>query len=365
MKKLIKKILGYINWFLAILLILANLSVFISPEQFWPAAFLGLLFPFLLILNFAFGLYWALNYKRMFLLPLIALVVSWSNVQHTFQFRGKDEKALESSRQELTLLTYNVQVFNLLGSNTFGKEQEQLLQFLLSKDPDVICLQEFYINPRKGLPLMKIDTMFSEFPHKHIYWISQDGPERYGIVIYSKYPILRRASKSFEGSFNASVYTDLKIGPDTLRIFNSHLQSIKFNRDNYNFITHQSRYNQKEKIEAIQDISTRLKEAFIKRSRQADYLSEQIEHTSYPTVVCGDFNDTPVSYSYRQIKGNLEDAFVNGGQHFGNTYVGKFPSYRIDFVFHSHDFETLGFEVPRVAFSDHYPIISRLALDKD
>lgn len=365
MRKLIRKLLTYLTWIVAILLSLANLSVFISPEHFWPIAFLGLLFPFLLILNTALFFYWTIRIRRLLILPLVALLISWPNVQNTFQLSGPQETLSEKRQipdKKLKIFTYNVQIFNLLGSNTFGESQKKMFQDIKAANPDIICFQEFYTNHGKGLDITTIDNLLSAYPYKHVYWISSSAVAKYGIVIYSKFPIIKKRSIGFQNSYNASIYSDIKYKDDTLRLFNNHLQSIKFNRDDYKFISNQSKFNQKEKLKAVQDISNRLKRAFIKRSNQANLLSQKIEQSPHPVIVCGDFNDTPVSYTYRKIKGKLEDAFVNAGIGFANTYVGKFPSYRIDFVFHSEEMETKSFSVPHIKYSDHYPVSVEIVL---
>ena len=365
MRKIVTKILIYSTWIVAILLSIANLTIYISPEIFWPTAFLGLLFPFLLILTIALFFYWTIRLKKILILPVLALLISWNNVEHTFQIGGKKLSSKEltrSNQTELKILTYNVQIFKLLGNAHFGEEQHQMFREIKQEDPDIICFQEFYINAEKGLSLSKLNGLLAAYPYRHLYWINQSSAAKYGIVIYSKHPLIKRSSITFQKSHNASIFADIKIGNDTLRIFNSHLQSIKFNKNNYQFISNQSKYNQKEKIKALQDISGRLKKAFIKRAHQANMLSEQIQKSPYPVIVCGDFNDTPVSYTYRKIKGNLEDTFVHAGKGFGNTYVGKFPSYRIDFVFHSNEMGTKTFYTPRFKYSDHYPVFTEIVL---
>ena len=106
----------------------------------------------------------------------------------------------------------------------------------------------------------------------------------------------------------------------------------------------------------IKDISHRLKYAFRKRAHQADVLSDHIHTSPYPVIVCGDFNDTPVSYTYHKIRGDLVDAFIESGRGIGNTYSGMFPSYRIDYILHSRNLRSGGFETVRVDYSDHFPV---------
>ena len=366
MRKIFRKILVYLTWIIAILLSLANLTIYISPEIYWPTAFLGLLFPFLLVFTIAMFFYWTIRVRKLLILPLIALIISWNNAQNSFQLSGKQQTTPEkhaNKKIELTILTYNVQIFNLLGNSSFGKHQQEMFTKIKKEDPDLICFQEFYSNAEKELPLKKIDRLLSDYSHKHIYWINSSSGANYGIVTYSKYPIVEKKSIGFQNTYNASIYSDIKVMEDTIRVFNNHLQSIKFDRDNYKFITNQNKYNQQEKLKALKDISSRLKKAFIKRSDQANLLAEKISQSPYPVIVCGDFNDTPVSYSYHKIRGELEDAFVNAGIGFGNTYVGKFPSYRIDFIFHSKEMATKSFKVPRIKYSDHYPAAAELIIE--
>ena len=365
MRKLFRKILVYLTWVLAILLSIANLTVYISPETFWPTAFLGLLFPFLLVFTTALFFYWTIRLRKLLIIPLIALIISWNNVENSFQLSGKQKTIADeqtSEAKELKILTYNVQIFNLLGNTSFSKHQQEMFARIKAENPDIICFQEFYTNTEKGLSLYKIDQLLSDYPHKHIYWINNSDITSYGIVTYSKYPIVKKESIGFQNTSNASIFSDIKIMEDTLRVFNNHLQSIKFDRDNYEFITNQNKYNQQEKLKAVKDISSRLKSAFIKRSNQAKKKKKKISQSPYSVIVCGDFNDTPVSYSYHKIKGELEDAFVNAGTGFGNTYVGKFPSYRIDFIFHGKEMTTKTFNVPRIKYSDHYPVTTELII---
>ena len=41
----------------------------------------------------------------------------------------------------------------------------------------------------------------------------------------------------------------------------------------------------------------------------------------YPIIICGDFNDTPVSYAYQQLGDNMIDAFLESGNGIGKVLV--------------------------------------------
>ena len=80
--------------------------------------------------------------------------------------------------------------------------------------------------------------------------------------------------------------------------------------------------------------------------------------------MCGDFNDTPSSYTYTTISKNLKDAFVETGTGFGRTYVGKFPSYRIDYILYQGELNAYDFQTLPDELSDHYPITAFFELKK-
>jgi endonuclease/exonuclease/phosphatase family metal-dependent hydrolase len=106
-----------------------------------------------------------------------------------------------------------------------------------------------------------------------------------------------------------------------------------------------------------------LKNAFIKRARQADMLAEKISESPYPVIICGDFNDTPVSYTYKKIKSSLSDSFMEAGSGIGSTYSKIFPSFRIDYSLHESNMKAIYTERVRLKLSDHYPVLTYLRLD--
>ena len=76
----------------------------------------------------------------------------------------------------------------------------------------------------------------------------------------------------------------------------------------------------------------------------------------YPVIVCGDFNDTPLSYVYNQFNTNLVDAYRETATGIGVTYAGRVPAGRIDYNLHSGDLGANDFGIQSVPFSDHRAI---------
>ena len=115
---------------------------------------------------------------------------------------------------------------------------------------------------------------------------------------------------------------------------------------------------EKEKLNEIKSITSSLKNGFIRRASQSQILKSNLDSSPYPVIVAGDFNDTPVSYSYRKIRKGLFDSFVTSGYGAGFTYKGKYPPNRIDYILYDNNLECREFNIIKVKYSDHYPIIA-------
>jgi endonuclease/exonuclease/phosphatase (EEP) superfamily protein YafD len=119
-------------------------------------------------------------------------------------------------------------------------------------------------------------------------------------------------------------------------------------------------YNEKQ-LRELQDLSLKLKTAYIKRAEQAKKVTHHRKSSPYPVIVCGDFNDTPVSFAYHKMSTGLKDAFLQKGKGRGNTYLGRF-SLRIDYILYSNGIEALEFDKIEAELSDHYPILSNFRI---
>jgi endonuclease/exonuclease/phosphatase family metal-dependent hydrolase len=142
-----------------------------------------------------------------------------------------------------------------------------------------------------------------------------------------------------------------------------HLQSIRFQKADYKFIEQVSNdtTDTKDEMEKSKTILRRLKRAFVKRAVQADAIAAHIKNCKYKVIVCGDFNDTPASYVYNTVRGDLKDAFIESGAGFEQTYAGKFPRFRIDYILHSKEFNSKEYHHVSESNTDHYPIVSYIS----
>ncbi|HWY12591.1 MAG TPA: endonuclease/exonuclease/phosphatase family protein, partial [Bacteroidia bacterium] len=218
----------------------------------------------------------------------------------------------------------------------------------------------FYTSSRPE-GLNNIDTVLSVINTKYYhteYTTTREKQDYFGIATFSKYPIINKGKIVFNTrSNNICIYTDVLIEKDTVRVYNMHLQSISFTIKDYAFVDDlQDGDDAKDELENSKNILRRLKRAFVKRAEQAEKVSVSIKNCRYKIILCGDFNDTPASYAYNSISNNLKDAFIEKGNGFGRTYVGKFPSFRIDYILHSKDIKCTKFSRSEETFTDHYPI---------
>jgi endonuclease/exonuclease/phosphatase family metal-dependent hydrolase len=157
------------------------------------------------------------------------------------------------------------------------------------------------------------------------------------------------------------IYADIVKGDDTLRIINMHLESYRFNEKDYSDIQ-KIKSQEDTGLKATKSIVQKMREAYIRRSQQADIVGNFIRQSPYPVIVCGDFNDTPASYTYFTIKGELQDAFLQKGWGIGRTFTGLAPTLRIDYIFVNNHFKVNSFRKIISDLSDHYPVIANLSL---
>jgi endonuclease/exonuclease/phosphatase family metal-dependent hydrolase len=336
--------------------------VYVNPEKSWFFAFFGLGYPFLLLGNLLFVVFWILKKKKFFLVPLIAILIGWSYISSLMQISLKKTDLAKIEEPVFSIISYNVRLFDVYDWNKEENTSGKIFEFINSQSPDFICFQEYYTKPNGQISESKVLELLHSDYGAHINYTNENSKSNYGIATYSRYPIVNRGVIQFSNSTNSSIYTDIVFDSDTVRIFNCHLQSIRFNRDNYSFISNSKELNDEQRIKEIRDISSRLRDAFVKRAGQAKILSQHIKNSPYPVIVCGDFNDVPVSYTYQIIKEDLNDSFTEAGTGIGNTYLGKFPSFRIDYILHSDDIKCVDYDIPRVELSDHYPVIGKFHL---
>ncbi|MEX1188574.1 MAG: endonuclease/exonuclease/phosphatase family protein [Bacteroidia bacterium] len=363
-RNLLKRLLFLFNLAVVSALLLSILSLFISPETFWMLAFMGLLFPLLLLCNFLFVFIWLFIYPRRAIISGIVLLLCLPQIGALFQFGFQSDVAnYKTENDEVKILSFNVRLFDLYNWTDNKTTRNKIIDLVRSVDADIICFQEFFYEDTGSFNTLDTLKRIQKATKVHIGHTAQvKKVNHWGIATFSKYPIVNKGKLEFRDSTdNISIYTDLKINKDTVRVYNLHLESIRFRSEDYKALESITGKKDDTKLGGPQRIIGRMRKAYIRRARQTAIISSHIAESPYPVIVCGDFNDPPSSYSYKQISKKLKDSFRQAGSGFGTTYVGLIPFLRIDYILYSGSFyEGLKHEVIREKLSDHYPIVSVL-----
>lgn len=346
--KFLQHIIGYllktISVIIALGLLLSYISIYINPAKFWIPAFFGLFFSLLLVLNIFLGIGWALLRRKIAWVNLIALLPAILYIPLFIQVGHNVQK---TSAPTIKLMTYNVHLFGQIDKNA---TLSTFAEYIKKENPDILCLQEAAASDS-----LTINKAFNQYPYFY-YCCEKRGGGIYGVITFSKYPMINADKFLFAESGNRCIYTDIVLRGDTIRIYNNHLQSISLNLERTALRIRKEELRNEE----LKDVSIKLRTAFMKRAQQVDIISAHVLSSPYPTIVCGDFNDTPVSYTYRKMRGKLNDCFVKAGKGLPSTYRGFWPAFRIDYIVCAPLFHTVKYQVPQVNYSDHYPVVVEL-----
>jgi endonuclease/exonuclease/phosphatase family metal-dependent hydrolase len=358
----VNRLAMFCNHLAVIALLISYLAPRISPENFWFIAFFGLAYPILVFINILFVLYWTLQVKKRGIYSFIVICSGWM-VLHRFVAFNNTSKS-ESRKKLIKVMSYNVKVFDLYNWSHNTETRTKMFDLLKNEAPEIACFQEFF--HRDSSNFCNTDSLkkINGWQYAHVEYTSHGKfLQHFGIATFSKYPILNTGKVDFgyKGN-NVCIFSDIKIGKDTVRVYNMHLQSIAFSKDDYKYAEGLQKDIETEDIERSKNILRRLKRAFVKRSKQAELIQESISHSPYPVIVCGDFNDTPASYTYSTISKNLTDSFIESGNGLGKSYVGAFPSFRIDYILHDNKFKSYDYRTIREELSDHFPVETLLEL---
>jgi endonuclease/exonuclease/phosphatase family metal-dependent hydrolase len=340
------------GWILLILNYLAIVSIFISyigafvnPTFFPLPQFFSILYPVLFFVNAFFMFYWMFARRKYFLYSLIALLFGIGFINRTFNF----SQARRYYPHPFKVLTYNVRLFNIYKWNGEGYTNHQIYQFINDKNPDIACLQEFISN--KKIPVLE------RFKHLYpYYFIAYNTVQiKAGEIIFSRFPIKQTGKLEYEGHV-FGIYADIDMNGEKMRVINVHLRSVYFAYSDYNSLDSLKFNNSR-----IKSITDKLIRGYRYRAQEVSILTSMIDTTTLPIVLCGDFNDTPVSYTYTQISRRLKDAFTVAGLGLGNTYNKIIPMLRIDYVFSSDQIHVLDYQRIKLKYSDHYPLLVELS----
>jgi len=341
------KIMFFLNIVLTVLTFSVYILPFLAPKSFPLLSVLTLFMPAFFVANGLFFVYWAIQFKKRLILSGLVLLTGITFISKFYKFSAKE---YSKDEKDFSVMSYNVRLFNVFKCLDRDDIPENIKGFIDEKDPDILCIQEYSNSAHLDLKV---------YPHRYIFI---DGKQiKTGQAIFSKFPIIDEGKIVFPKSDNNVVYADIKRGKDIIRVYNMHLQSIKISPDVSEISDDIDNVNQKKS----QRIYARISKGFTQQQEQAEIFKEHIKKCKYPIIICGDMNNSPFSYVYRNIKGKLKDAFEEAGEGFGATYKFKYYPARIDYIFTDTKMKVKQFEsFPDFENSDHYPIMTRLSIDQ-
>ena len=248
------------------------------------------------------------------------------------------------------IIAITVMTWNTGRMGEFKKpEKNEVLQYLLQQDADVVCLQEVDVYKDDHfltLPDVK-KTLSHKYPYSYLDFSVFNKRHQYGTMVWSKYPLIHKQSIHYETYGNLSNRCDIVVGKDTFRLFNNHLESYKL---------------ESEDLQDVNKIEQKWKRAIPLRNKQAQVVRAEIDESPYPVIVVGDFNSPILSYAYWCLSSGLHDAWSETHSFFddGDTYSYKGFGLRIDYILCSDPLKPTRCTVPKTTGSDHKPVVATL-----
>jgi len=370
-KKISLKIIFVINVIGTLFLLISNFAPFCNPAKYWPMGILGILFPLLLLATLGSIIFWLFIQPKKSFISIFVVVISIPNIISTFAFNFPGKFILKKESNNIRVVTWNVELMNYtaIDSMTAIRNNAIILKELRDADADIICLQEFFssIVPGNHYNLMDSIARTMGYPY---YYFSKDYPkfdEKYysGSIIFSKYEIVDTAKIIFPERFTGSIIkTGIVINKDTVDIFTTRLQSVRFLRNEYKRLN-SIKNGSDSAFAGSRNIISKLKYGYMRRAEQANIVNNFIAQSKRPIIFTGDLNDVPISYTYSKVKEGMSDAWINKGAGIGRTFKFISPTLRIDHIFFNNFFNVRQTDmITTKEASDHYGLISDLFIIK-
>ena len=356
LKKFTVQMFAGANVATVVMMLLAGFSDRLNPAEHPLLSTMGMSFPFLLFVNLAFLFFWLIFKWRMMWITVLGYVCAYVPINIYMPLNTSQE----IPDGALKLISYNVCTYG--GNFKYEQGFETVLKYLKEQKPDIICVQE------------DVDTwrryVFQEYEKQWAYndtMVIVNTPQSLNALgIHTRFPIIKRERIEYSSLANGSAAWWLKVEDDTLIVVNNHFESCHLNSDD------RTQYRQIIKGELPRDsaraesklLLIKLAEANAIRSGQIRTVLRYVEeHCQYPIIVCGDFNDNPISYSRHAMAERLTDCFQETGRGIGLSYNQKAFSLRIDHIFCSEQLQPFNCKVDdEMDASDHYPILCWLKM---
>lgn len=344
------------NLLLLLLFVGSLLSRYISPTTMTLFPYLGLLFPLLFALVVLQAIYWFIicAWSRA-AINTVMLLISLPTLLLYAPIRMRQTPPIDRENW-IKVLSLNANAFQF--SNLGPKDQHPTTDYLAKSDADIICLQEAWLssNKSKYMSERSLHHSLKEYPYYSSAYAVKDHGSR--LIVLSKYPILSTRPIDLHSKFNGGAVFTILVGEKKLILYNLHLESFGFTKEEQkHYFQLAQEVNPKGFTQAV---GGRFSPAFKRRAKQVEQVYQDINYQESPyLLVCGDFNDTPISYTHHRLSMGLHDAIASTGRGVNYSYYFKsLIGVRIDHMLYSDQIEARAAYVDRTAeISDHKPII--------
>lgn len=352
--------------------ILCALSSYLSPSVCFFTDALALAFPFVLLaLLIVMASSFFFN-KRIAKLSALVLLTGFVNIKNSIAFHPFATKPAEKSDTTLKVLTWNVFFFlndHEIRNDTIGNKRREMINTIVDANADVLCFQE-YLSYNDGRGLVSMNHILDSLGYKHKVFSNDHsykvagGYSELGAMLFSRLPIADSGRIAFHNvNQEHAPFADVVVKGRKVRVIAAHLASLGLYNDTVN--TGQGSENvYKLSYKRKGSIARKIKRTALEHEKEAAILDSAFKASPYPVVFCADMNSVPPSYTYRKVRGNLQDAFLKKGFGLGQTYDALSPTLRIDVCFADKRLTVQDCKTERVHLSDHFPVITTLAVPK-
>lgn len=327
-------------------MLIVGFADYFNPVTHPILSCLGMAFPVMLVVNLFFLFFWLIFKWRMALIPVVGYVLAYVPIRIYMPIN----MPADTPEGAIKVLSYNVQ--NYSGKPRYDGSGGMIVEYIKAVGADIVCLQEDLISYATR---QRMDSLYAYTDTVHVGTKIMNS-----LGIYTRYPILLKERIPYESDGNGSVAFYLDIDGDTVLVVNNHFESTHLSLDDRQMYKDMLKGDvKKDTVRAeSKKLIHKLGESAALRAPQADVVHEYIEsHRRYPIIVCGDFNDNPISYTRRIVAKGLTDCYVSTGRGIGLSYNQKGFFVRIDNIMCSDDFIPYNCKVDnKIDASDHYPI---------
>lgn len=339
---------------------LSVLCPFVDPKRFAWLAYFGLAFWGIFLYNVLIFSLLLFMWSRKVWIAVLALIVSIFGINKSYSFGSKVD-----ATDGFKVMSYNVHHFKHIDNKMETEDfANQIVNIVREQSPDVLCCQEFFAFKSKVSRLQCIEDFSKSIGLPYVYYNRKNNYG--GNVIFSKYPVSKVSEDSgFGREKTYGVMVSVDAGERGIfYIANIHLLSYRITNDEIDVLMNSSEL--RNTLDTVgMTVFRKLKYAFERRSEEIDVMLQGMPQVDGPIIMCGDFNEPPVSFVYRKMqKAGFVDSFIKVGRGIKPTYAGKLPLLRIDYIWVNGKVTPLYFKRIRFKASDHYPVMLEFSIDK-